>query len=753
MKAVSRIALTALMAMAAPVSMAQVAGKSPEQAWTWFLSNASNADVGELYSALNSSGYVRSRVTAESCRAGEDGLKRVAEKVPVSLALHRALQLCAEIRGDKAAADAEVTAFAALWKYAERQAGSGAWRRPLRIVVLNDAYAALDAMGLEFSYEFYEGVRAHGSFPIDIAEWDPERKLERHFHFDYVTVQAAIDRKNSNAGTAAHLNGTANEFVEAYDKAGELSARDVKAVNAATEKSTFVERVSELRPVANAGGLLSLGTWELVCGLRPYAGCANGLVDALLPLAEKKQGMAMVLLSVAYRNGIGIARDEKAADLLLDAADNRWWQRGATVEAARFEATLHPGSGTNGFEQRLARAQAAGNPEAGPLRIALSVEGASGRKVDAADIAELSKPENNAMGYGYRLIATSLRKQGDSAGANAWEDKAAAAGDGESSRRVAQRWLDAHPGQQADGATLDMLKRGAFEGDHVAMQLLAIQAIEGKHWRDAELQLLPAMIEGDADSTYMLLSLWEQGHKGLYGSPEKARQVYESLAPIPEGARARRALALMTLDGRAGIARDGTKARALIERDVRAGDTESQVMYATWLLYGMGGTKNVGEGRRLMEKAVASKSRIARLQYGTWLVQQSEARADHVRGLQLLQEADARGSTTARNNLAWAHCTSRFADLRDPGKGLQVSKRMQEIDKPLDPGSLDTVAACYAAAGQFDEAVRLQESVVSQSQALLADGGTNAQTIRSMSERLALFKKRQTYIEPATAGP
>ncbi|PNS07369.1 tetratricopeptide repeat protein [Solilutibacter silvestris] len=751
MKAMLRITLASLLVTAAPVALAQVAGKAPEQAWSWFLSNASSEDVSDLYSALGDSGYVRSRVTTETCAKGEAGLKRAAVKVPVSLALHRALQLCAEARGDKVAADAEVAAFAALWKYAGQQAGSGAWRRPLRIVVLNDAYAALDAMGLEFNHEFYEGVRAHGDFPIQIVARDPERKVERHFSFDYVVAQAVIDRKNPNAGTAAHLNGTASEFVDAYNKAGELSARDVKAVNVALEKEALAERVAALRPLASEGGLLSLGTWEIVCGLKPYAGCADGLIDALLSLAEKKQGFAMVMLATAYRNGIGIARDEKAANLLLDAADDQWWQRGASVEAARFEATLHPDGGTNGFDERLARAAMAGNPEAGPLRIALSFEGTHGHKIDAAGIAELSKPENNAKGNGDRLIAMNLRTHRDNADAMAWEDKAAAAGDGESSRRVAERWLDAHPGQQADAATLDLLKRGAYAGDHVAMQLLAIQALLGKRWRDAELQLLPAMAEGDVASTYMLLNLWQQGYKGLYGTPELARQVYDALAVAPEGARARRELAMMTVDGRAGIAKDGAKARAMIDRDVRAGDAESQTMYATWLLYGIGGAKDVAEGRRWMEKAVATKSRIALIQYGSWLVQQSDARADHVHGIQLLQEADAGGSALARNNLAWAHCTSRFADLRDAGKGLQVSKRMQEIDKPLEPGTLDTVAACYAAAGQFDEATRLQELVVSQTQALLARGATNSETINRMTERLTLFRKHQAYIEPAGA--
>ncbi|MGG6463365.1 tetratricopeptide repeat protein [Solilutibacter silvestris] len=750
MKAMLRMAVVAWLAVAAPMAMAQVAGKTPEQAWAWYLANASGDDVSDLYSTLNDSGYVRSRVTAESCQKGDAGLKRAAVKVPVSLALHRALQLCAEARGDKAVADAEVSAFAALWKYAEQQAGSGAWRRPLRIAVLNDAYAALDAMGLEFEYEFYEGFRAHGDFPIEVVARDPESKVERHFRFDYLVAQTVIDRKNPNFGMAVHLNGNAREFIDAYDKAGELSARDVKAVAAAMEKGQLAERIAAMRPIANEGGLLSLGTWLVVCGLKPYPGCADGLVDALLPLAEKKQGMAMVLLSTAYRNGIGIARDEKAANLLLDAADNQWWQRGATVVAVQYQAVLHPDANTSGFEDRLARSSAAGNREAGPLRIALSYEGTPGRKIDAAGIAELSKPENNAKGYGDRLIAMNLRMHGDKAAAAAWEDKATAAGDGESSRRVAERWTTEHPGQPMDAATLALLKHAALEGDHLAMRQLAFLAAGHKQWREAELYLLPATIEGDVDAMYFLARLWGQGFKGVTGTPETARRLYEDLASAPEGAPARRELAIMTLEGRAGIPKDPAKARAMMERDARAGDADAQALYGAWLLSGTGGAKNVPEGRLWLDKALAAKSYLAPLEYGTWLIEQSDDPADHAKGVRLLEQTDAAGSTSSRNSLAWAYCTSRHQDLRAAQKGLQVAKRMQALDQPLSPGALDTVAACYAAAGEFDEAVRLQETVVTQAR---ADGDVSPVSLKNMTERLALFKKHQIYIEPARAAP
>ncbi len=754
MKMLFRIGLAAWLFAMAPAALAQVAGMTPEQAWTRYLSKASGEDVGGLYDLLGTNGYSRENITVETCRKNANALQSAVAKVPVSLALHRALQLCAEARGDKVAAEAEVTAFAALWKYAQQRAGTGAWGRPIRVVILNDAYAAFDAMGLEFDYAVYEDFLPHREFPIDIVGWDPERKVERHIRFDYVVAQAAIDRQNPAVGTAAHLDATAKGFIDVYAKAELPSALDAKAILTAMDKGSLADRVAAMQQMSAKGGLLSLSTLMMVCGLKPYAGCADGLVDALLPLAEKKQGMAMVLLSTAYRNGIGIARDEKAADLLLDAADKQWWQRGASLLATKYHAALHPkGDGMSAFDQRLAQAAAVGNPEAGPWRIALALDVPPGKIIDAAGICELSKPENNASGYGYQLISANLSKHGDKAGALEWEVKAAAAGDAESSREVAHRWIVAHPSQTPDTATLDLLKSAALAGDRMAQRELGLLAIERNQWREAELQLVPAMTAGDLQATYMLAGLWAQGFKELKGTPESARKVYEALAASPDGARARRELALLTLAGRAGIPKDSAKARALVMQDVRSGDIESQAMYGAWLLNGTGGAKDVTEGRRLLDKAIAAKSHNAVLAYGAWLLQQSDVPADHVHGLKLLQQAEAEGSTTARNNLAWAYCTSRFADLRAADKGLVMAKRMQDMDKLLDPGTLDTVAACYAAAGQFDEAVRLQESVVAQAPAWVANGPGAPESLKNMADRLALFRKHRAYTELVTSAP
>ncbi len=750
-----RAALSAALVAAVPPAVAQVAGKTPEQAWAWSMANTSGDDVAELYGVLNDVGYVRQQVTAEKCRKNADRLAVTLAKVPVSLALHRTLQLCAESRGDKATADAEVGAFAALWKYAQQVSGSGAWARPIRIIVLNDAYAAFDAMGLEYDYEAYEDVRARGSLPIHVAGWDPERKVERHFRFDYLAAQAAVDRKNPNAGTAAHLNASAREFLDAYAKADELSALDAKAVQSAAEKDALAERIAALKPMAGKGGLLSLGTWMMVCGNKASPQhCADGLVDALLPLAEKKQGIAMVLLSTAYRNGIGIARDEKAADVLLDAADKQWWQRGASLLALRYHVMLHPdGEGLEPFARRLELAAKAGNPEAEPTRVAILLDLPPDKVIDASGIAELSKSTNNAQGTGYRLIAASLKKHGDDAAAKPWIEKAAAAGDAVSRRDLALARIQAHPGQVPDADTLALLRAAALDGDHLALRLLALREMMDHHWARAELQLLPGMIDGDMESTYLVADLWAQGYKGVTGKPETARAIYEALAVAPDGARARRELATLTLQGRAGLAKDGAKARGMVLQDARAGDAESQALYGAWLLDGAGGKQDVAEGRTWMDKAITAKSPAGISMYGSWLVQRSDAVADHARGIELLQRADKDGSSGARNNLAWAHCTSRFADVRAADKGLLVAKRMQDIDGPLEAGALDTVAACYAAAGQFDEAIRLQETVVAGAKAGVADGSVPESSLKSMVERLALFRKRQDYTEATPPKP
>jgi tetratricopeptide (TPR) repeat protein len=107
----------------------------------------------------------------------------------------------------------------------------------------------------------------------------------------------------------------------------------------------------------------------------------------------------------------------------------------------------------------------------------------------------------------------------------------------------------------------------------------------------------------------------------------------------------------------------------------------------------------------------------------------SEAIADYESTL--LVNADY---PSVRNNLAWILATASDSSLRNPQKSLELILQEYQPGKS-HPSLVDTVAACYAANGDFAEAVKLQEEVVRQSDT------------RELNKRLRLYKSGKPYID------
>jgi tetratricopeptide (TPR) repeat protein len=70
------------------------------------------------------------------------------------------------------------------------------------------------------------------------------------------------------------------------------------------------------------------------------------------------------------------------------------------------------------------------------------------------------------------------------------------------------------------------------------------------------------------------------------------------------------------------------------------------------------------------------------------------------------------GYPQAYNNLAWILATSAEDALRDGNRAVRLAVRACELTGWKDAGFLDTLAAAYAEAGQFENAVRLAEQVL-----------------------------------------
>jgi tetratricopeptide (TPR) repeat protein len=113
----------------------------------------------------------------------------------------------------------------------------------------------------------------------------------------------------------------------------------------------------------------------------------------------------------------------------------------------------------------------------------------------------------------------------------------------------------------------------------------------------------------------------------------------------------------------------------------------------------------------------------------------AEAVADYE---EVLREID--DHEPALNGLAWMLATCPTAENRDGRRAVKLAESAVESSKRKNASYLDTLAAAYAEAGRFDDAVRVQQEA-------LADREFRRRSGNAASERLEGYKQRKAYRE------
>ncbi len=97
---------------------------------------------------------------------------------------------------------------------------------------------------------------------------------------------------------------------------------------------------------------------------------------------------------------------------------------------------------------------------------------------------------------------------------------------------------------------------------------------------------------------------------------------------------------------------------------------------------------------------------------------------------------------TAINNLAWAKATQESPDFRNPEEAVQLALRACELTGYSRPGFLDTLAASYAAAGNFPKAIETAQRALE-----LAESLQQKKLAGRIQNRLRLYRANQPYIK------
>jgi Flp pilus assembly protein TadD len=96
----------------------------------------------------------------------------------------------------------------------------------------------------------------------------------------------------------------------------------------------------------------------------------------------------------------------------------------------------------------------------------------------------------------------------------------------------------------------------------------------------------------------------------------------------------------------------------------------------------------------------------------------------------------------ALNNLAWILATYPDPKFRDGVEAVRLAERAVQLTKQNDAQTLDTLAAAYAEAGRFGEAVKVAQRAME-----LAEATGQKELTTQLRHRLELYERKQPYYE------
>ena len=105
------------------------------------------------------------------------------------------------------------------------------------------------------------------------------------------------------------------------------------------------------------------------------------------------------------------------------------------------------------------------------------------------------------------------------------------------------------------------------------------------------------------------------------------------------------------------------------------------------------------------------------------------------------------GWVEVANNLAWILATDDDSGIRDGDEAIRLAQQICELTNYQIPGMLDTLAAAYAEAGRFSEAIQTVDRAIA-----IARGEGQTQMLEKLLRRRQRYQSRQTIRVPSSSG-
>jgi tetratricopeptide (TPR) repeat protein len=102
--------------------------------------------------------------------------------------------------------------------------------------------------------------------------------------------------------------------------------------------------------------------------------------------------------------------------------------------------------------------------------------------------------------------------------------------------------------------------------------------------------------------------------------------------------------------------------------------------------------------------------------------------------------ASAPDDLTALNNIAWQRAAHPDEKIRDGAAAVKYAERAAELSKHAEPSILDTLAAAYAQAGRFDDAVATAQKALA-----LAGAAGNSTLGEGIRKNLGNYRLRKAW--------